>query len=475
MRARQPDRAGVVRRGGATVAFETYGHGEPTLLLVPASPITHGRSWKFLAPTLARRFTVLTTDGRGTGRSDRPRSPDRHAPAEVVADLLAVLDAAEASRCVLVAHCHAVPWAIGLAEANPERVAGIVAIAPGIAVAPGYSYAGEAEQRWPEEIGAAAGWAMRNRGFWRQEGGYRRWIEFFFEQQLPEPHSTKQYEDAVGWALDTDAETMIAEREGRAAPAGPAAETLCARLTCPVLVLHGTDDRCQPLARGRRLAELTGGELIELHGSGHLPQCRDPVTVTRLITRFVEQITGTPMRTATWTRAMSRRKRALYLSSPIGLGHARRDVAIAQELKQLRPELEIDWLAQHPVTTVLDAEGQHIHPASRWLANESAHVASEATGHDLHCFQALRRMDGATDRRCHSARKFITSWLKSSGRSSGMTWDEPSPVTISNRAPGIPLATSRATHGGVSRSCSPAMTSVGAVMRSSRSRASKCR
>ena len=45
------------------------------------------------------------------------------------------------------------------------------------------------------------------------------------------------------------------------------------------------------------------------------------------------------------------------------------------------------------MTAVLDAEGEHIHPASRWLASESAHVASEAAGHDLHCFQALRRMD----------------------------------------------------------------------------------
>jgi predicted glycosyltransferase len=117
------------------------------------------------------------------------------------------------------------------------------------------------------------------------------------------------------------------------------------------------------------------------------------VTVLRLITQFVEQITGTPMRTTTWTRAMSRRQRALYLSSPIGLGHVRRDVAIVQELKRLRPELEIDWLAQHPVTTVLEAEGERIHPASRWLASESAHVAAEATGHDLHCFQTLRRMD----------------------------------------------------------------------------------
>jgi pimeloyl-ACP methyl ester carboxylesterase len=134
-------------------------------------------------------------------------------------------------------------------------------------VAPGFGHATQAERRWTEEIDAPAGWNMRNRDFWRQDGGYRRWIEFFFDQQLPEPHSTKQYEDAVGWALDTDAESMIAEREGRDAPADVDAESLCARLECPTLVIHGTEDRCQPLARGRRLAELTGGELVELHGS----------------------------------------------------------------------------------------------------------------------------------------------------------------------------------------------------------------
>jgi predicted glycosyltransferase len=34
-----------------------------------------------------------------------------------------------------------------------------------------------------------------------------------------------------------------------------------------------------------------------------------------------------------WTRALRRPRRALYLSSPIGLGHARRDLAIARELR----------------------------------------------------------------------------------------------------------------------------------------------
>ena len=89
----------------------------------------------------------------------------------------------------------------------------------------------------------------------------------------------------------------------------------------------------------------------------------------------------------------SRRKRALYVSSPIGLGHAQRDVAIAKELRKLHPDLEIDWLAQDPVTRVLEAEGERIHPASAHLANESRHIESESAEHDLHCFQAWRRMD----------------------------------------------------------------------------------
>jgi predicted glycosyltransferase len=98
-------------------------------------------------------------------------------------------------------------------------------------------------------------------------------------------------------------------------------------------------------------------------------------------------------RPRTWVRAQRRPRRALYLSSPIGLGHARRDVAITRELRLRHPDLEIDWLAQDPVTRVLADAGERVHPASRWLANESAHVEEEAGEHDLHAFQAIRRMD----------------------------------------------------------------------------------
>jgi predicted glycosyltransferase len=129
---------------------------------------------------------------------------------------------------------------------------------------------------------------------------------------------------------------------------------------------------------------------VTLEGSGHSPHARDPVKVNLLLRDFVQ-----PRRTPTsaWTRAKARGRRALYISSPIGLGHAQRDLAIARELRALAPDLQIDWLAQNPVTRVLAQEGERIHPASAELANESAHIESESAEHDLHCFQAWRRMD----------------------------------------------------------------------------------
>ena len=88
-----------------------------------------------------------------------------------------------------------------------------------------------------------------------------------------------------------------------------------------------------------------------------------------------------------------REKRALYLSSPIGLGHGRRDIAIARELRKLHPDLQVDWLAQDPVTRLLEASGERVHPLSARLASETRHIELECGEHELHCFQAIRRMD----------------------------------------------------------------------------------
>jgi predicted glycosyltransferase len=134
---------------------------------------------------------------------------------------------------------------------------------------------------------------------------------------------------------------------------------------------------------------------VLLEGAGHGPHARDPVRVNLLLRDFVDRLRPESRRGGVrrWTRSMARPRRALFVSSPIGLGHAQRDITIARELRRLVPELEVDWLAQHPVTRVLRAEGERVHPASALLANESRHIESESAEHDLHCFEAIRRMD----------------------------------------------------------------------------------
>ena len=83
----------------------------------------------------------------------------------------------------------------------------------------------------------------------------------------------------------------------------------------------------------------------------------------------------------------------LYLSSPIGLGHVRRDLAVADAMRELRPDLEVEWLTQSPVAEFLEKRGESVHPASRFLASESGHFEAESGEHDLHAFDAVRRMD----------------------------------------------------------------------------------
>ena len=385
-RARYPDGEGFVERDGVRVFYESYGSGEPTILFVPPWAIVHSRCWKMQLPYFARHGRAVTFDPRGNGRSDRPSGALAYTEREYAADALAVLDATATERAFVVTLSLGAERSLVLAAEHPDRVAGIVFIAPSLAIATGHAH--RAVHAFDEKLDTDAGWAKFNAHYWLRD--YPSFVEFFMSQCLTEPHSTKPTEDAMGWGLQTDGETLLtlstspklSEHEIRG---------LCAQVRCPVLVIHGEEDAISPLRRGEALAAATGGSLVTLAGSGHFPQVRDPVKVNLLIREFVGA--SPPAARRQWSRGRARRRRALYISSPIGLGHALRDVAIANELRGLRPDLEIDWLAQHPVTKVLEARGERIHPASAHLANESRHIETECAEHDLHCFEAIRRMD----------------------------------------------------------------------------------
>jgi pimeloyl-ACP methyl ester carboxylesterase len=361
-----------------------YGSGAPTILLLPTWSLVHSRCWKMQIPYLSRHCRVVTFDGRGNGRSDRPQDAAAYAEAEFAADALAVLDATETDSAIVVAWSVGAQRALLLAAEQPARVGGIVFIGPAVSIGAQLSRA-EAMAAFEEPHPSYDGWFKYNRNYWMED--YEGFLSFFMTQVFNDPHSTKQIEDSVGWARETSPETLIAATNPGLDE--PSLRELIERIHCPALVIHGTADAIRSPESGAALAELMGATLICLEGAGHGPQARQPVKVNVLIRDF-----ACPHKPAAqWSTATRRRKRALYISSPIGLGHAQRDIAIADELRRLHPDLEIDWLAQHPVTKVLQARGERIHPASADLANESHHIESESAEHDLHCFQAVRRMD----------------------------------------------------------------------------------
>jgi pimeloyl-ACP methyl ester carboxylesterase/predicted glycosyltransferase len=383
-RARYPDAEGHVERDGVRIFYEVYGHGGPTVLFVPPWAIVHSRCWKMQVPYLARHCRVVTFDPRGNGRSDRPLDPSAYTEHEYAADALAVLDETDTARAVVVSHSLGAQRSLLLAAEHPDRVEGLVFIDPSAPLASNHPE--RMIHSFDDALDTDEGWAKFNRHYWLRE--YEDFLWFFFSKIFSELHSTKHIEDGVSWGLETDPATLIAVSTHRFLDEDDL-RAHCARLRCPVLVIHGDQDAISPHARGAALAQATAGQLVTMEGSGHSPHLRDPVKVNLLLRDFIEP----PKPAATWPRSRSRRKRALYVSSPIGLGHAQRDVAIADELRKLHPDLEIDWLAQHPVTAVLESRGEQIHPASAHLANESGHIESESAEHDLHCFQAIRRMD----------------------------------------------------------------------------------
>ena len=394
-RACYPEEEGFVERDGQRLFYEVYGQGEETVFLLPTWSLVHSRHWKMQIPYLARHFRVLTMDGLGNGRSDRCKDPERYPAPGFAQDCLAVMDASGTDRAVMASLSRGATYQLAINQMAPERVAGAAFIGPMFP----YTLSHYTLLLQDGRLARAARphlpfrwWGRVNPEKWDEH--YSEFVEWFVSRCFSEAHSTKGIDDGIGWGLETDGETLGATVEGRGGMSRGMLRGLAEDLDCPVLVISGDRDKITPPRDARALARFSGAGFENVPGAGHFPHARKMVQVNLALRDFAEDALGrerTP-RDPTVYRPDGR-PRALYISSPIGLGHAQRDVAIARELRRLHPDLQVDWLAQDPVTRVLKGEGETIHPASEHLANESRHIESESAEHDLHCFEALRRMD----------------------------------------------------------------------------------
>jgi pimeloyl-ACP methyl ester carboxylesterase len=125
-----PDISSVDVPGGR-LAVERWAGSGPTIVLLH-SGVNDRRAWAETAPRLLDPYAVVAYDRRGFGESPLATDPFRH-----VDDLRAVLDALDVERGWLVGSSAGGRVALDAALSFPERVAGLVLLAPAIGGAPG--------------------------------------------------------------------------------------------------------------------------------------------------------------------------------------------------------------------------------------------------------------------------------------------------------------------------------------------------
>jgi pimeloyl-ACP methyl ester carboxylesterase len=211
MRAKLPTRDGFIEREGVKLFYEIYGDGKETIVFLPPWAIVHSRVYKAQLPYFSERFRCITYDGRGNGKSDRPADVASYSLDNYVADALAIMEATDAGQAILVGLSFAGLLTCVLAAHHPERVKAAILVGTAASIGPGYPY------MTPEHFCASRekfeGWDKYNRAHWLAD--YPDFAEHFLSNIFSEPHSTKQIEDGVGWANDTNGSVLIRTVEAR--------------------------------------------------------------------------------------------------------------------------------------------------------------------------------------------------------------------------------------------------------------------
>jgi len=291
MRAKLPAKDGYVDRDGVRIAYEVYGDGPHTMVFLPPWSIVHSRIYKAQLPYFSERFRCVAFDPRGNGRSDRPLQASAYALESYIADALGVMDATDTGDAILVGLSLGGLHATVLAAHHPDRVKAAILVGTVATVGPGYPYM--APKHFLTRRERYEGWDKYNRDYWL--GHYPDFAEHFIRNICSEPHSTKQIEDGIAWASETNGPVQVKTVEARAIPpAFEVGEAMYRQIRCPLLLIHGDDDRIQPHARAQAVAELTGAELFTVAGGGHVPIGRFPAKCNAVINDFLDRRLGIP-------------------------------------------------------------------------------------------------------------------------------------------------------------------------------------
>ncbi len=263
---------------GTRIAWARHGTGPPFVRVGTwlthiehdwASPV-----WRHWLETLGEHFTVIRYDDRGSGLSDR--SPADISLDSWVADLEAVIDAADLGPVALFGMSQGGAIAVAYAHAHAERVNDLILWG---------AYARGTRMRGPtasqqDEIDLEM--QMIKVGWGRADPVFRR---VFTTRFIPGASEAQ-----MRWFDELQRQSMTSEMALASSLARSMVdvEALVPGITTRTLILHADDDRAVPFEEGRRLAAIVpGARFVPLHGQNHLLLAEEPAWP-----RFVAEVTA---------------------------------------------------------------------------------------------------------------------------------------------------------------------------------------
>lgn len=271
---------------GIRIHYKRAGQGEPVLLLVHGSFLSH-YSWREVMTPLAEKGTVIAFDRPAFGLTERVlpgATPENPYTPEGQADYtVALLDSLGIERAVLVGSSAGGTTSLLAALRHPQRVAGLVLVGAMV-------YSGYAVSEFPpwlrsllRALGPLGALPVRLmiglmhdkaiRSFWHEPDRLSPDVLAAYRRALQVRHW-----DRAVWELVLSSHALhLAEQLDH--------------IQVPVLVVTGGEDRTVPAEQSKRLhTALPAAELAVLPQCGHLPHEECPHVFLEAVTGFIDRI-----------------------------------------------------------------------------------------------------------------------------------------------------------------------------------------
>ena len=358
---------------GVKIWYEVHGKGEPTLVMVPGFQIVHSESYKrSYVPFLSRHMRVVTLDLRGSGKSDHPEGGyDLGTWAE---DVHAVVKAAELNRFAMAGSSCGVTICIKYFANHPVKVSHLILLNGFAKMVRSENY----PHGMPEDM------LKGTLQFWHDQP--EDMLKGFIELLCTEKYTLRGKELVWQWAHETLPQIWA---RGFSCSVLSDVDKHLDNLDLPILILAAQEDQVIFHSASEYLHQrISGSKFVSVPNSGH-GFSRTWPQVSRHILNFLQPETKTPSLQTNKRDSF----RILWISSPIGLGHVKRDLAIAEEMRKEIPGLTIHWLCVDPVRSFLEGAEEEIHRLSDALWDESGHFESHGKAYSLDVTEAYWEMD----------------------------------------------------------------------------------